>query len=230
MRAATADTAGACPFNRKQLRLPAKEIPMPLTFAFSDPHFGHPLLARKRGFDSPKDMSQSLLDNIADTLRGLKGFRVLCLGDLSLGSPQHTQFVVKSLRAMGGAWALVPGNHDSNTTRKIIRDEKGWEELPPIYEWKITNSEWEVPTRRLVFCHYPMDAWRGSGPHRPMKDQSWHLHGHRHHADFTPKINRVNVCWDVVQRLVCLDTELPKLVAESRERAEVLAKSDEVLA
>lgn len=76
-------------------------------FWISDTHFGHKLVAQKRGFSSVEEHDETLIDNINSMVR--RGDMVWHTGDVGVGPEEHT---LRCVERLNGKWYLIAGNHD----------------------------------------------------------------------------------------------------------------------
>jgi calcineurin-like phosphoesterase family protein len=139
------------------------------TFFTADTHFGHEGIIRMCGrpFESVGDMNRTLVELWNARVR--PDDVVWHLGDFALGaSPAE---VASIFAALNGSLRLVRGNHDPQSTL----------DLP----WALPVQslvEVSVDNTRLVLCHYPLRAWRGSF------SRTLQLYGHTH--DLLPPSTR----------------------------------------
>lgn len=132
-------------------------------FLTADQHFGHAAIAKmcNRPFDDrdPTAMDEALV--AAWNARIRPGDDVWHLGDLTLrAKPARLREIFDRLN---GTKRLVRGNHDHQHTLDLP-----WAEPPRDL------VETTIEGQRLVLCHYPMRAWRGS------MSSTIHCYGHVH--------------------------------------------------
>ena len=119
------------------------------TYFTADTHFGHEGVLRmcERPFSSVRDMNRTLIDLWNARVR--PDDIVWHLGDFALGAtPEEAASI---FAALNGSKRLVKGNHDHDATLALP-----W--ALPVRE----IVEVAVDGARVVLCHYPMRAWRGS--------------------------------------------------------------------
>ncbi len=141
---------------------------IPIYFT-SDLHWGHAKMATLRGFETPAQMNEKLIENW--NAKVPKNAEVYVLGDFSFMGAIATREIIGRLN---GRIALVPGNHDSgmNAGTLSLFDRV----LPPLKNIKV-NRHLEDGTevvQHLVLCHFPLLVW-DKGHYG-----AWHLHGHCH--------------------------------------------------
>jgi calcineurin-like phosphoesterase family protein len=143
-------------------------------FFTSDTHFFHSLAARLRGFSAVEKMNSHLVEQWNSRVK--KGDRVYHLGDVSLGTPEETADLLKSLN---GQIFLVKGNHDDAATNGKCRSRFVW----------IKDAEYlKVQRQKIYLHHYACRTWRSS------HNGSWHLYGHSHGN--LPELDNAR-CFDV---------------------------------
>lgn len=124
-------------------------MPRTRTFFTADTHFFHEGIIGmcKRPFASVRDMNRTLVEIWNARVRPED--TVWHLGDFALGAtPQEAASI---FAALNGSKRLVKGNHDGPDTLALP-----WAgPVEHIVETSIDGA-------RLVMCHYPMRAWRGS--------------------------------------------------------------------
>lgn len=131
-------------------------------WTWSDPHVGHRLMTRLRGFGEDVPAHDAWLEGL---WRGSveHGDEIYLLGDLFFGNRRRA---VDFFGRLPGRKFLVPGNHDHSELRKAF-EKAGMTILPLIHLMKVEG-------RDLVMCHYPLYTWPGA------KHGALHLHGHSH--------------------------------------------------
>ncbi|MBD8909414.1 metallophosphoesterase family protein [Methylorubrum zatmanii] len=119
------------------------------TFFTADTHFSHEGIIRmcKRPFTSVAEMNRCLVE-IWNARVG-KDDTVWHLGDFALGATAAEAASI--FRALNGKLRLVKGNHDGPDTLALP-----W--AGPVEQL----VEMAVDGARVVACHYPLRAWRGS--------------------------------------------------------------------
>ena len=136
-------------------------------FVTSDRHWGHRMLARMRGFDSPEAMNEALVE----AWNKVVGPRdeVWDLGDVSFMNATKTVELFKRLNGRK-RYNIVPGNHDGHQALTALANA-GATIHPPIVRRKFCGEVYKT-----VLCHYPLLTW----PHAAGYCGAVHLHGHCH--------------------------------------------------
>ncbi len=135
----------------------------------SDLHLGHPMMARRRGFDSVDEMNQALIDGINSVVTF--NDQLWILGDFSYRiSKEEARELLKLIRCRH--IHLINGNHD-----KAWKTEDGFESVEDYHKLKV-NSQ------KIILCHYPLISWDGK------YHGSDHFYGHVHGDEWG---NRMNV-------------------------------------
>lgn len=139
--------------------------PTSRVFFTANTHFGDRSIAFHRGFGSPEDMDQVLIENWNSLIS--PGDIVYHLGNFALLGKARIKEVVEKLN---GSILLVPGNHDCSS-KKLNLYKKLFTVLPLLHILRIG----QVP---VTLCHYPLLQWYKFGP------SSCHfyanLYGHYH--------------------------------------------------
>lgn len=147
----------------------------------SDPHFGHALVARLRGWDDVMQYNEALIERFNEVVK--KSDQTWWLGDMSGGSPLPVFNVMPHLN---GEHHLVTGNHDR--CNPMFRDAHKWQprflehfaSVQPFARRRIGGLE-------VLLSHYPYKGYehadRGKvryGQYRLPDHGRWLLHGHLH--------------------------------------------------
>jgi calcineurin-like phosphoesterase family protein len=134
------------------------------TFFTSDTHFGHKMMARRRGFGSDGDSTVQMDEELVTRWNEVVGAddEVFHLGDLSFKGTEYTNWVVGQLN---GHKHWILGNHDSE--RMVKKVGACFESVEHYRELKIDDQ-------LVVLFHYPLLTWNQA------HHGSWHLHGHSH--------------------------------------------------
>lgn len=159
----------------------------------SDPHIGHSVLARLRGFLTPDGEPDTAAHDAwyADmwcrhvTKRDL----VYILGDLTAGGVARERHALKLIRSLPGRKVFVSGNHDRTHPAHpdSVKDglQSEWlQTFNAVLPFAVRNTLIAGVKRQLAMSHFPIfgdhtredrfDEWR-------LKDSGrWHLHGHTH--------------------------------------------------
>lgn len=145
---------------------------MSKTLFISDPHFGHELIAKQRGFSSTWHMDIEMVRRWNSRVSQDDDVKVL--GDLGFGSAKYLASIVAQLN---GRIHLISGNHDrKNVCARWLLDMFHRVDLyvemkaPP--DW--AGFEDDRSGRKIVLFHYPILSWNG------MHRGSWCVHGHSH--------------------------------------------------
>lgn len=127
----------------------------------ADSHFGHGgiIAMCERPFASVMEMDEALIANWNSRVR--PGDMVWHLGDFAMGHDPETCREI--FGRLNGTKFLIKGNHDDERVTSLA-----WAR-PPERLVEISQD-----ATRLVMCHYPLRAWRGS------MGKTVHLHGHTH--------------------------------------------------
>jgi len=126
-------------------------------FVTADLHLGHDNIRRhcKRPFDSVFEMDAALTANWNNVVS--RHDLVYVVGDFAWRDPS------KYLSRLQGKKILISGNHDR-------RSEEHLRNFTEVHDLLIRK----IDGRKVVFCHYCMTSWPGSGR------GAWHLYGHSH--------------------------------------------------
>lgn len=151
----------------------------------ADPHFGHKLVAKLRGFNNVEDHDQWLLDRInnkvtPDTILWI-------LGDLGVST---SNYVINQVRKINCRRVLIAGNHDAfhpmhrNAWKQQIKHPDLFEAVLPYQKLKVNGTEilmnhlpyegdhtgeeryaqYRMPDRGMsLLCGHVHDAWRFKG-------------------------------------------------------------------
>jgi calcineurin-like phosphoesterase family protein len=125
----------------------------------SDTHFGHPLMARMRGYGSTDEMDSDLIVRWNSVVRPTDS--VWHLGDFAYKATRPVSSYLSQLK--GSVLNLIHGNHDNEATRACPRWQRS-EQLSLIQHHGI----------QVVLCHYAFRVWPGS------HHGAIHLYGHSH--------------------------------------------------
>lgn len=136
-------------------------MPRTRTFFTADTHFFHEGIIRmcRRPFGSVAEMNRCLVE-IWNARVGPED-TVWHLGDFALGATPAEAASI--FQALNGKLRLVKGNHDGPDTLALP-----W--AGPVEQL----VEMAVDGARVVLCHYPLRAWRGSF------GRTIQLYGHTH--------------------------------------------------
>ena len=101
-----------------------------------------------RGFASVEEMNETMIEKWNARVR--KKDEVVIIGDLSFGSVQETNELVRRLR---GRLYLIKGNHDRFVWNREL-DES-------LFQWIRPYEELSDHKRKVILCHYPILFYNG---------------------------------------------------------------------
>lgn len=142
------------------------------TFFISDLHFGHEKLARLRGFPNADAMNYAIRESWNGVVS--QNDVVYVIGDISFAKPGPTAEFFWFLK---GRIKIVPGNHDSDKTLKLLAAvDPGIEILPSQVLVKVAEPQPDGTNivTKVVLNHFPLLVWEESHL------GTIHLHGHSH--------------------------------------------------
>lgn len=175
------------------------------TWLTADTHFGHAsiIVMCERPFADNREMDEALIRNW--NARVAPGDTVWHLGDFAMG---HRPAKLREIfDRLNGRKLLVKGNHDDEAVLGLP-----WAEPPERL------IEISLDATRLVLCHYPMRAWRGS------LGKTVHLHGHTHRLipDTTLSCDVGVDSWGYAPvRIAEVKARLAKVTLDVEERREI---------
>ena len=144
-----------------------------LRYYIADLHFFHKAVNTDmdhRGFASVEEMNETMIEKWNARVR--KKDEVVIIGDLSFGSVQETNELVRRLR---GRLYLIKGNHDRFVWNREL-DES-------LFQWIRPYEELSDNRRKVILCHYPVMCYNGqyrrSGDGEPL---TYMLYGHVHNT------------------------------------------------
>lgn len=170
----------------------------------SDPHFGHDMVARLRGFDNTLDHTLSILDSIRSSVR--PDDLVIWLGDLALARPESA---CRYISLMPGTHDLVLGNHDRG--HPMYRDAARWGRVyATAFRSVSVLARRRINGGSALLSHFPYDGDHTEQDrdvqYRPRDLGLPIVHGHTHS---TERVSRsaagtlqVHVGWDAWHRPV----------------------------
>lgn len=173
----------------------------------ADLHLGHQRLIDycRRPFSDAASMDDAMVRQLRKV--GADEWLIL-VGDLAMGSHLLS---LPLLRQIPGRKVLVLGNHD--ITRAGIchyvsaTDDAG----APLFEAVVPFLFWAGHGgQEVMVTHYPLQVPAPVGPSvandsaRALPLLNYHGHLHRDVLHHSPRVQYVNVGWDVTQGLVCL--------------------------
>lgn len=121
------------------------------------------------------------------------------LGDFSLTSAAHRLDLLAELSHIGCQYNIIHGNHDGGLSSAIAKSHTithYFHELPKLHDMSHRGM-------KVWMCHYPLETWPGCRENDPYP-LSVMLHGHSH-GHSTPRKGRLDVGWDVHNRIITLD-------------------------
>jgi len=189
-----------------------------MRFFTSDLHFFHQLVFKKyrNNFNTIEEMHESIVKKWNRTVR--KKDLVFVLGDVTFGKLDETKAIISRLN---GRKILIRGNHDERfTSAQWI--EMGFEDVRDTFVIKKENEKW-------ILCHFPFSSSFKYFYHKKIlkKNEANYfklyptyksyklIHGH-HHTGEVYNFDRLNVAWDLHQRLLD-ENELQSLFSNNKE-------------
>lgn len=166
-------------------------------FVTSDTHFNHnqEFIYKKRGYKSPEEMTQNMIDTINTTV-GENGI-LLHLGDFCLNTTTEQYHYILSRLRIKEIWMLW-GNHNSpiqksygGTREQIAAFNNG------IFIKYLDHYFTFRKSKKIFVCfHFPVSIWDG------MSKGTMHLcgHSHGHHTLSRPEntTHKILDCgWDI---------------------------------
>lgn len=142
-----------------------------MRYYIADCHFYHEQLNTmmdKRGFHSVEEMNDYMIKQW--NLKVKKNDEVVILGDLSLGTPEQTNELLKRLN---GRLYLILGNHDRFLKNKAYDTSR--------FVWIKPYEELHDRKRKVILCHYPVMCYNGQYKRDENGDPvTYMLYGHVH--------------------------------------------------
>lgn len=142
-----------------------------MRYYIADLHFFHESMNShmdRRGFNSVEEMNGYMIDKWNCKVR--KKDEVVIIGDLSFGSVEETNNLLKSLN---GKLYMIQGNHD----RFLKKSETDLSR----FKWVKTYAELSDEGRKVVLCHYPIMCYNGQYRlDKNGKPKTYMLYGHVH--------------------------------------------------
>jgi calcineurin-like phosphoesterase family protein len=143
------------------------------TFFFSDPHFHHESMAKKRGFSCAEDMNELIVKNWNKTIS--KRDCVFLLGDITM-EKNHYQILAR----LQGLIHVVLGNHDQ---RQHVQEMlKYVHSVSGIIDYK----------RKAILTHCPVH------PSQLEFRYPYNIHGHVHENSIDDP-RYINVCAEMIK-------------------------------
>lgn len=143
----------------------------------SDLHFGHRLVADKRGFASTEEHDATLAAAWSADVRPTD--HVWVLGDLAVSSPIRALEIIADLP---GIKHLVAGNHDK--CHPMHRDSHNWQgRYLASFASVQSFARRKIDGEDVLLSHFPYEVDREEPRHvqyRLRNHGEWLLHGHLH--------------------------------------------------
>ncbi len=142
------------------------------TYLFSDPHFHHENMAKRRGFSSAEEMNELIVKNWNNTVS--KRDCVYLLGDITMEKKQY-----EILSRLQGVINVVLGNHDE---RQHVREMlKYVNSVSGMIDYK----------DKVILTHCPIH------PSQLEFRYSHNIHGHVHENSIND-LRYINVCAEMI--------------------------------
>jgi calcineurin-like phosphoesterase family protein len=142
------------------------------TYIFSDPHFHHENMAKRRGFSSAEEMNELIVKNWNNTIS--KRDAVFLLGDITMEKKQY-----EILGRLQGTIHVVLGNHDQ---RQHVREMLNYvHSVSGMIDYK----------EKAILTHCPIH------PSQLEFRYSFNIHGHVHENSIDD-VRYINVCAEMI--------------------------------
>lgn len=142
-----------------------------MRYYISDLHFFHEQLNVRmdcRGFESAEAMNEYMIRQWNQKVKPKD--EVVILGDLSLGTPEQTNGILKRLN---GRLYLIVGNHDRYLKSADFQKER--------FVWIKPYAEMHDNRRKVVLSHYPVFCYNGQyRKNHKGEPLTYMLYGHVH--------------------------------------------------
>lgn len=163
----------------------------------SDPHFGHRLVSKLRGFDNPNDHDHTLVYNYCRVVSA--NDIVWFLGDLSV---RNLHYALGIIYHLPGRKRLILGNHDEGHPmhRESWKHARDYHE---VFEWVAPFARIKIDQQDVLLSHFPYTKDRHEArymQYRLRDEGKWLLHGHTHQADQRKEGREIHVgldAWDL---------------------------------
>jgi len=188
----------------------------------ADTHFGHQLMAKKRGFATVEEHDTEIIEKWNSQIDG--GDRVYILGDMIWNGVEPADI----LKQLNGEKYLIEGNHDriGKHNEAIFLKYVKW--IKDYFVLKIKNGD-NIPSTKIVLCHYPFEIW--DADHYGSFHLFGHIHGRCRHKPLSSLPNRMDVGVDTNDLYPYEWTEIlekfKKTGMYKKDYREELAKADE---
>jgi len=115
----------------------------------SDPHFGHRLVSKLRGFDNPHDHDHAIIDNWCRVVS--TNDIVWVLGDLSV---RNIYYALGVLVRLPGRKRLILGNHDEG--HPMHWDAHKWmDDYRDVFEYVAPFARIKIDAEDVMLSHFP---------------------------------------------------------------------------
>jgi calcineurin-like phosphoesterase family protein len=153
-------------------------------FVFSDPHFHHENMAKRRGFSCAEEMNEHIVKNWNNTVS--KKDAVYLLGDITM---EKNNYAI--LNRLNGVINVVLGNHDERQHTKYMAHYVN--SVAGMIDYK----------NAYILTHCPIH------PSQLEFRYSYNIHGHVHYNSLDDP-RYINVCAEVIDYKPILITECVK--------------------
>lgn len=166
-----------------------------MRYYIADLHFFHEAMNKSmdcRGFATVEEMNEVMIEKWNARVR--KKDEVVIIGDLSFGSAQETNELVRRLE---GKLYLIKGNHDRFVWSKELDGS--------LFQWIKPYEELSDNRRKVILCHYPIMCYNGQ--YRLDKDGrpgTYMLHGHIHDTHDQRLLDRFQ---DITRQTIVTDAQ-----------------------
>lgn len=169
----------------------------------ADPHLGHQLVARIRGFDDVRNHDEAVMESFSVCT---KRSQLWILGDLSVSG---SAYALDTLSALPCELHLISGNHDS--CHPMFRNShRQQQKYLRVFASVQSSARRRVNGREYFLSHFPyagdhtdkdrFDVWR-------LRDAGgFLLHGHTHQKHALTSAREFHVGWDTHCGPVNVDT------------------------
>lgn len=152
-----------------------------MRYYISDLHFFHENLNTKmdcRGFTNAEEMNIYMIEKWNKRVR--KNDEVMVLGDLSFGTGEETNQILRQLQ---GKIYLIKGNHDYYLKDKAFNLSR--------FQWVESYKEVKDNGRKVVLSHYPIFCYNGQfRRNKKGEAKTYMLYGHVHNSHDEKLVNR----------------------------------------
>lgn len=144
----------------------------------SDSHFLHRFVAALRGFDTPEEHDEAIIDRWNEMVR--PDDLVWHLGDVGLGSET---LILEQAARLNGRKQLITGNHDACWPghRDSRKHQRRWLE---VFESVQAFARIRIDGRQVLLSHFPYEGDHvgedRATQYRLRDEGAWLIHGHTH--------------------------------------------------